>query len=164
MTERDGDAANRFTVTERSEVPVLGLLLGGSAMVPFALFSVALWLLPASRAHTVLGWLLVWGGAILAFLAGVRRGLSFRTPGGERPAQIATMLWLYLLAIGALLIPWTALQLGLLGAGYLSLAILDPAAARRQEAPLFFVRLRPAQMAVPLAALGVAALWLAVRG
>ncbi len=42
--------------------------------------------------------------------------------------------------------------LGLLIVGYVAIAVLDPIAARRGEAPLFFERLRPFQM--PLAVLG----------
>ncbi len=37
--------------------------------------------------------------------------------------------------------------------GYLSLQVLDPIAARKLEAPLYFARLRPAQMAVPVVCL-----------
>ena len=103
-----------------------------------------------------------WGAAILAFLAGVRRGLSFRTPGGERPAQIMTVIYLYLLAIGALLVP-LPMALALLVMGFVSLGILDPGAARRQEAPLFFARLRPLQMAVPVCSLAAAGLLLWMR-
>lgn len=36
--------------------------------------------------------------------------------------------------------------------GYLRLAILDPLAARRGEVPLFFHRLRPVQMLIPIVA------------
>ena len=152
----------RFTVEEREDVPVLGLVMGGSAMVPFPLLTLAAWLARGAWSGLAMTWLVCWGAAILAFLAGVRRGLSFRTPGGERPAQIVTVVWLYLLAAGALLLPWILGQLGLLAAGYLSLAVMDPAAARRQEAPLFFARLRPLQMTVPLACLAAAG-WLAWR-
>lgn len=49
--------------------------------------------------------------------------------------------------------------LPLLLAGYVSLAVLDPWAARQGEAPPFFARLRPAQMAIPVACLA-ALLWL----
>ena len=162
VQDRQGGEVS-FTVSERPEVPVLGLLMGGTAMVPFVLLAAALWIGPAGWARLLLPWLSAWGAAILAFLAGVRRGLSFRTPGGERTAQIVTVIWLYLLAIGALVVPSHLLSLGLLVAGFASLAILDPSAARRQEAPLFFARLRPVQMAVPVAALASACLWVVSR-
>jgi hypothetical protein len=60
---------------------------------------------------------------------------------------------LFLLALGALVVPWPAAATALLLAGYGALAIVDPIAARRHEAPLFFARLRPVQMLVPIAAL-----------
>ena len=75
-----------------------------------------------------------------AVFGGVRRGVSFRTPAGPRFAQIATMLWLFMLGLTALAaLPGPALP-GiitpiLLIIGYLSVAILDPIAARRGEAP-----------------------------
>ena len=162
MTAQDQQAAPvSFTVQERPQVPIVGLLLGGSAMVPFVLLALGPWFGPAPWATVVLHWLACWGAAILAFLSGVRRGLSFRTPGGERPVQIVSMLWLFALAIASLVVPSTAAKLALLVLGFLSLAVLDPAAARRQEAPLFFARLRPLQMAVPIAALSAALVWLA---
>ena len=157
---QDAEAPVRFTIEERPDVPVLGLLMGGAAMVPFVLLVGALWASPAAWSAAWLGWLVDWGGPILAFLAGVRRGLSFRTPGGERAAQIVTTVWLYVLAALALMWPVAAWRVGFLLAGYASLAVMDPLAARRQEAPLFFARLRPLQMLVPLICLGAAELWL----
>ena len=84
----------------------------------------------------------------------MRRNLSFRTPGGPRLTQIAMMLWLFLAGLGALLAPPT-LALGLLLAGYGSPDGARPAsiAARRAEAPLYFARLRPPQMAIAVASL-----------
>ena len=49
-----------------------------------------------------------------------------------------------------------AVALGLLIVGFTEITILDPVAARRGEAPLFFERLRPAQ--IPLAVLSLGAL------
>jgi hypothetical protein len=62
---------------------------------------------------------LPWGSAILIFLGGVRRGLSFRTPGGPTKAQIATMFWLFGLGLLALLSPSTLVALALLLIAYL---------------------------------------------
>ncbi len=146
-------ASATFTLTEPAETPWLGLFLGSIAMVPFVPGAAIFWLGPEAWRGAALAFTLYWGGAILTFLAGVRRGVSFRTPGGVTAAQIATMLWLFCLgfaAVGltALALPRAAALLLLLG--YLSLAVLDPAAARRLEAPLYFARLRPVQMAVPV--------------
>lgn len=73
------------------------------------------------------------------------------------------MLGLFCLGFAALVLASLnrdVAALVLLILGFLSLTILDPIAARRGEAPLFFARLRPAQ--IPLAILGLAAL-LALR-
>ena len=157
---RKADAPMRFAVEERPDIPVLGLLMGGAAMVPFVLLVAGLWLSPVEFSPAWLAWIADWGGAILAFLAGVRRGLSFRTPGGERATQIITVIWLYGLAILALVSHAPGWRIGFLLAGYASLAIMDPLAAQRQEAPLFFARLRPLQMLVPIACLAATELWL----
>jgi hypothetical protein len=93
-------------------------------------------------------------GAILCFLAGVRRGTSFYTPGGAQPAEIGMFLGLF----GAGFVGLTApdrLALAAEALGFASLAAADPVAARRGRAPRFFAHLRPPQML--LAALGLAA-------
>ena len=66
------------------------------------------------------------------------------------------MLWLFVLGLVALLSPWPVVTLGLLLLGTLSIAILDPLAARHGETPAFFARLRPFQM--PIAIIGLAVL------
>ena len=73
--------------------------------------------------------------------------------------QLVFMLWLFLLGLAALV---TDPAIGLIGLllGYISLMVLDPRAARREEAPLYFKRLRPLQMAVPVASLAAILVWL----
>ncbi len=138
-----------FLVTEPAHASPLSLLLGFSAMLPIAAGALLAWLPfpfgPLAETGAVL-----WGGAVLTFLAGVRRGVSFRMPGGPRVAQIATMLWLFLLGVGALATLPLEVARVLLLLAYVSLAVLDPLAARRGEAQLFFARLRPVQMAIPI--------------
>ena len=144
----DGDD-RRITVTDAAHASPLSLLLGFSAMLPIAAGAALAWLPPPFGPLAEAGAVL-WAGAVLCFLSGVRRGVSFRTPGGPTPVQIATMLWLFVLGVGALAtLPLGAARVLLL-LGYVSLAVLDPLAARRGEAPLFFVRLRPVQMAIPI--------------
>jgi hypothetical protein len=142
-----------FRVVETPEIPVLGAFFGWLATAPFALGAALAWGLEGGAASLAARLTILWGAAILAFLAGVRRGLGFRAPGGPSTATVATMLGLFLLALGALVVPWPAAATALLLAGYVALAVLDPVAARRHEAPLFFARLRPVQMLVPIAAL-----------
>ena len=142
-----------FTLTEPAETPWLGLFFGYVAMVPFVIGTLVFALAPEPWRGAALAITLFWGCAILTFLAGVRRGVSFRTPGGVTAAQIVTMLWLFCLGFVALVLTAIALPIwaaGLLVIGYLSLEILDPIAARKLEAPLYFARLRPIQMAIPV--------------
>ncbi|KQT58621.1 hypothetical protein ASG52_21030 [Methylobacterium sp. Leaf456] len=120
---------------------------GGSALA---------WLLPPKASGAVFGLTLLWGCAILLFLSGVRRSVSVRTEGGARATQIVTMLGPFLLGFAALVAfaPGSVVTaLILLMLGFTAIAVLDPIAARRGEAPLFFERLRPFQM--PLAVLGL---------
>ncbi len=141
----------------REPIPPLSLLLGYGPALLVVLLGVAGWILPARLGDPLLprafpqamavtaGWL--FATAILLFLAGVTRGLSFFAPGGPRPAQFAMMLWLFLLGFGALASPlWIGFALLILGYG--SVAVFDPQAARAGLAPDHFARLRPGQMAL----------------
>ena len=155
MTDPRPDAVS-FEITEPRETPWLGVFFGYVAMIPFVLGLLTFWLASEPWRGAALAITLFWGCAILTFLSGVRRGVSFRTPGGETAAQIATMLGLFCLGFAAIVS--TALALPIVAAillllGYLGLEILDPIAARKLEAPLYFARLRPAQMAIPVACL-----------
>ncbi|MGN6375936.1 MAG: DUF3429 domain-containing protein [Sphingomonas sp.] len=118
-------------------------------MLGFPLLALVAWLAPPPWPAIALAVAQGWGGVLLVFLAGVRRGLSFFTGGGPRPAQIATMVWLFLLGCAALLVA-PLIAFPLLVVGYGSIALLDPPAARRGEAPAFFAQLRPPQMGVAL--------------
>jgi hypothetical protein len=142
-----------FTLTEPAETPWLGLFFAYIAMVPLVIGTLVFAITSEPWRGASLAITLFWGCAILTFLSGVRRGVSFRTPGGETAAQIVTMLWLFCLGFVALVLTALALPVwaaALLTIGYLSLAILDPIAARKLEAPLYFARLRPVQMAIPV--------------
>lgn len=154
-----------FVVTEPSRTPLLGLLLGYAAMVPIALGALGVLGLQHPYDVVALDFAATWASAVLIFLAGVRRGLSFRTPGGETTAQIVTMFWLFCLGVAALyglMLLFFATALVILLLGYLTLAVFDPIAARRGEAPPFFARLRPMQMVVPLLSLALM-LWQVLR-
>ncbi len=63
------------------------------------------------------------------------------------------MLWLFLLGVASLLVPWRLAAALLQIAAYASMAVLDPLAADRREAPVYFARLRPVHMLVPIGAL-----------
>lgn len=144
------DERRRIAAEERASPSALSSLLGWSAVAPIALCLAGVLALDGALSALARQLGVLWGAAILVFLAGVRRGLSFRTPGGARAAQLATMGWYFLVGLSAALaslataIPWLGPALAL--AAFASLVLLDPPAARREEAPLFFARLRPAQM------------------
>ncbi len=150
----DPNAERHIDIDEPAATPALSLVLGYLAVLPFAAGAVAAWLGGGLMLLAVQA-VALWGAAILIFLSGVRRGLSFRTPGGPRGRQIAMVFWLFLAGLVSLVLP-LELAVGLLLLGYGSLALLDPPAARRGEAPLFFEGFRPPQMLV--AVLGLAAI------
>lgn len=146
-----------IVVEEGRAIPPASLLLGFGAMLPLAAGAAVAWASPRER-RLARERALLWGGSVLVFLAGVRRGLSFRTPGGATPGQFGTMLSLFGLGLGSLGALRTGAAPVLQGLGYAAVAVLDPLAAGREEAPAFFARLRPAQMAIPLASLVALAL------
>lgn len=133
-------------------VPPLDLVLGYGPALLLPLLALFAFLLPVERARLPVALGQLWGAAILVFLAGVRRGLSFFTEGGPRPIQIATMMWLFLLGLAGLAFA-PPLAFPALVIGYGSVALLDPPAARRDEVPAHFARLRPPQMGIALVGL-----------
>ncbi|WP_116683909.1 DUF3429 domain-containing protein [Fulvimarina endophytica] len=162
MSER---AANGRTIKARepADIPADGLFFAYLAMLPLVAGALALFLLPDNWAFLTLNFTLLWGASILTFLSGVRRGVSFRQPGGPKVTQLAIMLFLFVTGFAAVLcVVWAyplysvALQL----LGFLALAVLDPISARRGTAPLYFARLRPVQMLLPLVSLLVVGYWI----
>jgi hypothetical protein len=142
---------------EAERTPRLSLFLGYGAMAPLVLAALTVWALEGPGRGLLLQLALLWGAALLLFLSGVRRGLSFRTPGGPRKAELAAVFGLFALGLAVMIAP-LPLGAALMTLGFLTLAVIDPLAARRGEAPRFFPNLRPPQMA--LAALASGALWL----
>lgn len=162
-TMQDDATGRTLTIHEPRAVPWLSVALGFGPMLPFVAGAAASWMLGGEPGQAAVTLTLLWGCAILLFFSGVRRGVSFRTEGGATVAQIATMMGLFVLGFGALLavaLSRTGLAAALLIAGYSAVAVLDPIAARRGEAPLFFARLRPIQMPIAIASLAA----LLVRG
>lgn len=156
-----GDRERVLTVCERERIPLLDWLFAFGPMVPFMAGAIALRTLPEPSRSLVLDLVVLWAAAILLFLSGVRRGLSFRTEGGPTMAQIVTMTGLFFLGFLALVLARSALKvdaLAVLLVGYVAVILLDPIAARRGEAPLHFGRLRLLQIPIALASLA-AMLW-----
>ncbi|MCT8001400.1 DUF3429 family protein [Sphingomonas sanguinis] len=129
-------------------IPALSLIFGYGPALVLPLAALAAWVqLPLAL---LVGQ--IWGAAILIFLAGVTRGLSFFTPGGPHISQMLTMMLRFSLGLVALIAgPSTGFALLILG--YASIALTDPWIARWGGAPRHFARLRPPQMVVALAGL-----------
>ena len=137
MTEPRTDTPTR--------TPPLELLLGyGPALVILAAGALALAGVPFAL---TLGCL--WAAAILIFLAGMVRGLSFFTEGGPRMTQVGVMMARFVCGLAALLLP-PILATPVLAIGYLTSLIYDPIAARNGAALRYFAQLRPPQMAIAL--------------
>lgn len=136
------------------KTPLLSLVLGyGPALVILALGALALAGVPYALTFGAL-----WAAAILIFLAGVVRGLSFFTEGGPRVSQVGVMMVRFLCGLVSLVLP-PILAMPVLAVGYLSSLVYDPFAARSGAAPRYFAKLRPPQIAIALG--GLALLWLA---
>ena len=140
------------TEDPKQRAPLLSLFLAYVAMLPMAAGAVGSVVARSPGAARLTA---TWAGAILCFLSGVRRGLAFRQAGGSTVAQVSSMFWLFVLGAGSLLSPWRVPALLMLLLGYGSEVVLDPAAARKGEAPRYFARLRPAQLLIPIASLGL---------
>ncbi len=146
----------------QTRIPFASLVLAYAAMVPMVASAGAVLLAPRRWRGPASGLGSLWAGAVLCFLAGVRRGLSFRQPGGSTVSEIGTMASLFSIGAGSLLLPrGRPPVLALLG-GFVLLGIGDTRAARREEAPRYFARLRPVQVLLPLASLSVL-LWAGAR-
>jgi hypothetical protein len=146
----------RIGIAESDAIPALDILFAFGPMAPFVVGAVTAWSLSGSWSALALQATALWGAAILLFLSGVRRGLSFRTEGGPTLAQMTTMMALFGLGLGSLACVWLDAMRSafvLLLAGYGLTFILDPIAARRGEAPLYFARLRRLQIPVALISL-----------
>jgi hypothetical protein len=135
-----------------TSIPTLSLVFGFGPVLFLLALAVGAWTLPVpwSGWAIVAGWL--WGSAILLFLSGVVRGLSFTAPGGPQRRQIVLMMMIFLLGLAALATP-SAIAFPLLATGYLLVGVTDPVAAYQELAPAHFARLRPPQMTIAVIAL-----------
>lgn len=159
MTVDDCHHLGPGTEDPRAQTPGFSLVLASAGVGPIVAGAVASVLLPERAGMVTARLTCRWAGALLCCLAGVRRALSFREANGPTPGQLGSALWLYAAGFGALLSPGRVPPLLLLLLGFGSEAILDPLAARRHEAPRYFARLRPPQLALPILSLA----WLLVR-
>ena len=125
------------------------LLLGTSALVPLIACAAIVWLAPTAPQPLIRTLAVIWAGSLLAFFAGVRRGLTFSEAGGGRLGELATMLATFGLGVLSLVLVSSAIA----AAGLAAVGVLDAMAARRREAPGYFVLFRPPQMLTAVLAL-----------
>lgn len=149
---------------ESASIPVTSLIFGYGPMLPLMIAAAGAWLLPAPWPDIALRLALIWGGAILIFVAGVRRGYGFGAAGASTVIEIVTMLAYFIpgsLALGLAMFGRADVALPLLMVGFALVALLDRHAGRTGDAPRHFARLRLPQMSIAVVALGM--LWLAAR-
>ena len=160
---RDDATGRTIIAHEPRRIPWLDLVFGFGPMVPIAVGAGAAWWLNGQPLdYLVALFTLLYAASILLFLAGVHRGVSFRTEGGPRLSQIATMLILYGLGLASLLaavMGKAVPALAMLILGFAAVMVLDPIAARAGAVPLAHARLRPLQMPIAVVSLAVL-LWL----
>jgi hypothetical protein len=143
----------RGTEQTARRTPLISLCLAYVAMVPVAAGAAGAWLAPPAWTGLIVHADGLWCGALLCFFAGVRRGLSFRQSGGPTLAQLAGMMWLFVLGVATILSLWQNLSLALPLVGFASMFWLDAQATAHHEAPLYFARLRAVQLWIPVLSL-----------
>ena len=126
------------------------LLLGSSAVVPILGAAIFAWSAPSGPAYVVRALSVIWSGSLLAFFAGVRRGLTFSEAGGGRPGELMTMLGFFACGVVSIVL----LSPVVAAAGLAAVGALDAWSARRSESPRYFSLFRPPQMALAVLALG----------
>ncbi len=140
----------------QAPIPLNSLIFGYGPMIPFLAAAGGAWLLPAPWPTLALRLAILWGGLILAFLAGVRRGFGFGSDRASTPVAIGTMLLYFIPAGLALLLgSFGAVRaaLLLLATGFALVALCDSRAARHGDAPAHFARLRGPQLSLAILSL-----------
>ena len=138
-------------------VPLASIVFGYGPMLPLVAAGLGAWILPEPWPLIAVQLAITWAAVILAFIAGVRRGFGFGQDRASTPVEIVTAMAYLTLAFLALVVPRPSVALALLIVGYVLAAWLDARAARANNAPLHFARLRPPQLL--LGAGGLAGCW-----
>ena len=138
----------------KRRTPLASLALAYAATVPILAGASASLVLEGDSGEQAKHLTIRWSAAVLCFLSGVRRGLSFRQPGGSTAAEGATMVSAFVIGAASCLVPPGRFALSLLLVGFGGLGAADVRAGRTGEAPAYFSRLRPAQMLISLVGLG----------
>lgn len=149
-------APGRSLALPGARTPLVSLVLGYAPMAALPLLAVASTAVPPLWAYNVILAGHVWAAAILIFISGVRRGLSFgeeqRGETGPLAAEIAAALGYFAIGLVAILLR-VQFALLILMLGYALVGVLDRRAARARRAPRYFARLRPLQALIAIAGL-----------
>lgn len=135
-------------------------LLAWGAVVPLLVGALLAWAASGNLRTAAMSVTLIWGGAMLVFQAGVRRGLVLAEGAVSSVAALILMLWIFGLAIGSMVSLDPVVSLALLIAGYISLAVIARGETRAGRA---VVGHRPSQMLLAVASLGAVAARLLVH-
>lgn len=127
----------------------LDVALGTCALLPLAACASAPWTAPGVPDLVVRTLAVIWAASLVAFFAGVRRGLTFSEAGGGRASELITMLGVF--AVGVVSMVFCSPALAAVGLG--AVGVLDAVAATRGETPGYFTEFRPVQMAIAVALL-----------
>ena len=73
--------------------PKLPLLLGVSGIIPFALLSIALWIVPSGQAVVMSKWLVSYGAVILTFVGALHWGVAMVHPEVPDRDRGLLMVW-----------------------------------------------------------------------
>lgn len=140
----------------RAPIPFSSLVFGYGPVTPFVAAALGAWTMAAPWPGIATRLAIIWGGIILVFLAGVRRGYGFGDPKASTFREIATMV-VYVF-LGGLSLVFASVQQPTLAVmcqvvGFFLVTLMDRRAAFTGDAPPYFARLRAPQMAIVLTAL-----------
>ena len=141
-------------------IPALALWLGVSGLLPFVVVAcLSFFGAPVSSATAVYA-LIAYGAVILSFLGGVHWGVALTRGQTNGPASQA--VW-YLISVAPSLVAWLALLLApvpgllILAVSFLVMIMVDVHAARVEQVPIWYPRLRVRLSAVVILSLLVTA-------
>ena len=146
--------------------PKLPLLLGVSGIIPFALLSIALWIVPSGQAVVMSKWLVSYGAVILTFVGALHWGVAMVHPEVPDRDRGLLMVW----SVVPALVAWVALGLEPLAAlGVLAVTFIiqyeaDRRLDKRFPVTQWFLRLRGQLTAAVVVCIALAGLSLLSNG
>ncbi len=152
----DPSFPRRPLAVRAASTPLPSLVLGYAPMALLPILAVASTAVPPLWAYNIILAGHVWAAALLIFIAGVRRGLSFadeaKGAAGPLTGEIAAALGYFAIGFGTILVR-VQFALLILMIGYALVGVLDRRAAKARRAPRHFARLRPLQALIAVAGL-----------